>query len=124
MAKVFKLRIVKGKFTPEQFDALIDIVNTIKSMIGDSLTLVTLAKHPNRVIYILRFYVSDDFPDEKASEILKEVDLKIVDIVHSHFEGKRNVIALSFAEEDQKRGSDGQDEERRAEETQEQLVSN
>ena len=100
MAKVLKLRIVKGKFTPEQFRALDDIINTILSRLEGKIDLITVAKHPQRVIYIIRFYLTSDASDDEVHEVLKEVDLKIVDIVHDYFEGKRNVIALSYAEEE------------------------
>ena len=108
MTKVFKLRVVKGKYTAEQFKALLGLLNKIIEEIGDSVTGITVAKHQSNPIFIYRFYVND-IDLEKIKEVMKQIDLMIVDITHKYFDGKRNIFSFVMTEESAPRNGNSEE---------------
>lgn len=100
MPGVYKLRIVKGKVTRDQFRAVLDLMNRIDQLIGDRVSVITFGKHPERPIYTIKFILNDMEDVDTVRKVLKEIDMAILDMVHSRFEGKRNVITFSYSIQD------------------------
>ncbi len=94
--KSFRLRIVKARYKPQQFKAVADLVQDIAGILGDHLEEVVVTKHPQKVIYLVKYYVNDDFPNDKIGDIIKQVELKILEIANEYFEGKRGTFAFTF----------------------------
>ncbi len=100
MPGVYKLRIVKGKVTRDQFRAILDLLNKVDQLIGDRVSVITFGKHPERPIYTIKFILDGEEDVDTVRKVLKEIDMAILDMVHSHFEGKRNVITFSYSIQD------------------------
>ena len=97
--KSFRLRIVKARYKPQQFKAVASLVQDVADILGDHLEEVVVTKHPQKVIYLVKYYVNYDFPDDKIGDVIKQVELKILEIANEYFEGKRGTFAFTFRNE-------------------------
>ena len=95
--KVLILDVVGVKFSPDQLDALNDLVSFINDMLKEKTEIVTITSKRSVPGPRWKWYLRSLTVSEEAA-ILKAVNRKIADIVAEYFEGKSGKIRATIRE--------------------------
>ena len=90
--KVLVLDVVGVRFTPDQLDALNDLVSFINDMLKEKTEIVTITSKKAVPGPRWKWYLKDVTESEETA-MLKTINKKIAEIVTDYFEGK---LLLSF----------------------------